>query len=157
LAHARRQLALKGHRNAAEPVEGRALGLAFGFRALILAGIALAVVLWAPWAGLLGFGLAVFGAVAGAAVAGSVAFLWSDLHVQTLAVLGVLVGRSEPFGLRGLGVAVLVGMVGVAAWGVMHLVGIAVPLLTFNLVGLTYLSVRRWLTGRAWHPAVEAD
>lgn len=154
LAHARRQLALRGHRNVAQPVEGWALGRAFGFRGLIMAGIALAVVLWAPWAGLLGVSLAVLGAVAGAAVAGSVAFLWSDLHVQTLAVLGVLVGRSEPFGLRGLGVAVLVGMAGVAAWGVMHLVEIAVPLLAFNGVGLAYLFVRRRLTGSVKHPAV---
>jgi tetratricopeptide (TPR) repeat protein len=156
LAHARRQLVLRGHRNAGELAEGRALGRVFGVRALILAGVALAVVLWAPWAGLLGVGFAALGAVAGAAVGGSVAFLWSDLYLQTLAVLGVLVGRSEPFGLHGLGIAVLVGMAGVAAWGIMHVAGITVPLLAFNGVGFIYLFVRRRLTGRAWRPAVAA-
>ena len=78
-------------------------------------------------------------------VAGPVSILWFDLHVSTLALLGILVGFHEPLYLKGLAIGTILGLAGGAIWAAKHFLGIGMPLLEFNMVGLAYLSARRLL------------
>ena len=69
--------------------------------------------------------------------------MWFDLHISTLALLGILVGLHEPLYLKSLAIAAILGLAGAAIWAAKHFLGIGMPLLEFNMVGLTYLLVRR--------------
>ena len=112
----------------------------------LIFGLLVLVATEKPRASFLGIVLATLGTAICIFVAGPVSILWFDLHISTLALLGILVGFHEPLYLKSLAIATLLGLIGAAVWAVKHFLGIGMPLLEFNVVGLSYLSIRRLLT-----------
>lgn len=149
IAEARRRLALRGERRAGEPLEWTALGAWVLPVAPGLAAVGLTLVARAPWGALLGLTAAAGGALVAWALAGPAALLWTDLHLQTLGALGLLVGRAALPRLGTLVLWAVVGLAGGAVWVALGWLELSVPLLAFNLVGLASLFVLRRLSGRA--------
>jgi len=144
LADARRRLLLTGARPTIDVrTEWSAVRAAFPAPVVVaVLLVAAAVMIAAPWAGTLSILCAGAGATLSVLLAGPIALAWLDLHVQTLVPLGLLVGRVVIPSARHLLTAVLVAALGVAAWAVLHVVNVNVPLLAFNVVGLAFLAAR---------------
>ena len=73
-------------------------------------------------------------------IAGPSALAWLDLHVQTLAPLGLVVGRATVPSVRGLARAAAAAVAGTAVWALLSLAGVGAPLLAFNLTALGFLA-----------------
>ena len=143
LAEARRQLMLQGNWSVGNSSEWEKLVGLWGKNIALIFGLLVLVATEKIWAGFLGIVLATLGTLTCIFVAGPVSILWFDLHISTLALLGILVGLHEPLYLKSLAIAAILGLAGVAIWAAKHFLGIGIPLLEFNMVGLTYLLVRR--------------
>jgi Flp pilus assembly protein TadD len=143
LADARRRLALRGEGPArAARSEWEAVRRALPPSAAAVSIAAAAVVLLRmPWAGLAGLLCVVAGATLSVLTAGPSALAWLDLHVQTLAPLGLLIGRLTSPSMRALGRVAAAAGAGVAVWALQHAAGMTLPLLAFNGVGLTFLAL----------------
>jgi hypothetical protein len=110
-----------------------------GWKAALLALVALALLAQSPRAAAASLAVAVGTMTAGVSVAGPASLLWVDLHLQTAALLGLLVGAS-----RGRMVHLAAtGLGGLAVWLAAFHWDLWAPLLSFNLVGLAFLAVRR--------------
>lgn len=143
LADARRALAARGEPGAAGPLEARALADALGMKALVVPVIVAAVLLSAPWAGFVGMVLAGASVACMWMVAGPASFLWIDLHIQTIALTGILVAHGGAPSVRNFIAALLTAGAAGMVWAISHRLGMWLPLLSFNVVGLGYLAGRR--------------
>jgi len=141
LADARRRLVLGGERPAPHAAdEWRAIARQFPAWTAAALVVAAGLLLVAPWAALVGLLSALGGALVSVLVAGPSALAWLDLHVQTLAPLGLVVGRATVPSVRGLARAAAAAVAGTAVWALLSLAGVGAPLLAFNLTALGFLA-----------------
>ena len=141
LADSRRLLLLEGASVTADPREWGEVVRLLGWKVLALGVLAATVLIWTPLAGLIGLSLMAAGLLASAALAGPCSLLWFDLHLQTVAMTGLLMARPQHF--RGLWSLLAVVAVAVAIWAVSHRLGLWLPLLSFNVAGVAGLLLLR--------------
>jgi tetratricopeptide (TPR) repeat protein len=139
VADARRALVRQGSARTGDAAEWPALARLFGWKIVLLPLLLLAVLRDNPRAGGVAAAAIAVGVAGGLAVAGPASLLWIDLHLQTMAMIALLVGPAGRFGV-GTAAALLAG---VAAWAIVGSPGLWLPLLPFNLVGLVVLALRR--------------
>ncbi|KIM00172.1 hypothetical protein CCC_02960 [Paramagnetospirillum magnetotacticum MS-1] len=141
LADSRRMLLLNGAALTPDSREWAELIRLLGWKVAALGGLALTVLIWTPVAGMIGLSLMALGAMTGVLLAGPSSLLWFDLHLQTVAMTGLLMARPQHF--RGLWSLIAVLGLAVAVWAVSHRLGIWLPLLSFNLAGMAGLLLLR--------------
>lgn len=144
LADTRRLMLLGGEAISVDPREWPALWAALGWTVLALPVVAATVLYLAPAAGTLALALAALVMAATVALAGPCSLLWFDLHLQTVVMIALLMGRTHiaPRWPRPLVAAMAVGA-GIAIWAICHRWGVWIPLISFNLAGAAALLLWR--------------
>lgn len=141
LADSRRLLLLHGQTRPDSPGEWTALGHYFGWKPVALAVLFLVVILDSPRRGLTGLGACGLSLVATCWLAGSCSILWLDLHLQTVALVGLLVGGIGRFSSTTLFITAAAILAACGIWAASHGMGLSIPLLPFNLAGLAALHM----------------
>ncbi|MBI3445681.1 MAG: urea transporter [Magnetospirillum sp.] len=148
LADVRRMMLLHGETALIDSLEWAGVAERIGWAGGGMVLLVGAVLLWSPASGLIALSLAGLGLALSVALAGPCSVLWIDLHLQTVAMLGLLMGRPRhrpsPAGF----LATLLS--GIGLWAGLHLLGAWLPLLSFNMAAVLGLTLfrqdeTRWL------------
>ncbi|MBF0154155.1 MAG: urea transporter [Magnetococcales bacterium] len=139
LADVRRALMLHGERMTVDAREWQAVVDFMGWRVWVVLVIAGAVLVSLPWAAVIALTLMALGMALTSHMAGPGSLLWIDCHLQTVALIGLLMGEAR-YRSRIVGLLVVVGAVltGLVVWALLHRLGFWIPLASFNVAGLLW-------------------
>lgn len=142
VADTRRLMLVHGETGAADPREWQAVADLVGWKGLFLVLLAATVLIWTPISGLIGLSLMAASMAVAVILAGPASLLWIDLHVQTVAMIGLLMRRPRYH--SGLGGLLSMVAVGVVVWWACHRWGGWLPLISFNVAVLAGMLGLRW-------------
>ncbi|MBF0311034.1 MAG: urea transporter [Magnetococcales bacterium] len=140
LADARRVQLLHGQPISVDPREWQALETFLSGKWWGLPLLAAGIVWLFPSAGLLALGWSAIGLMLTVALAGPASVLWIDLHLQSITLVALLIGKApHRAGLSRLFSTGVVVVASVLLWAGIHRLGLWLPLLPFHIAGLAAL------------------
>jgi Tfp pilus assembly protein PilF/urea transporter len=140
IADSHRLMLLHGEKIRVDPHEWQMVADHLGHKIWLIPLLLLSVFLSTPVAAWIALLLMLLGMTFTVSVAGASSLLWIDLHLQTVAMTALLVGRAPQLqGIAKLCSAFLAVLAACLCWTLLHLAEFWIPLLPFNLVGILFL------------------